>query len=134
MQLRFSTSAITVEGTPVLSEVRDAVGEYAAALVAGLLGVSYGVLKFFKLWKTESAEVSIIDQLRKQVDLLMVQNTNLQEALNNVSKKLIEINGQLSIAHAENAQLRAAIERLNPQLTKLIGETDDSAQPDPDAR
>ncbi len=134
MQLQFSTSAITAEGTPVLSEVRDSVGEYAAALVAGLLGVSYGVLKFFKLWNTESAEVSIIDQLRKQVDLLMVQNTNLQEALNNVSKKLIEINGQLSIARAENAQLRAAIERLNPQLTKLIGETDDSAQPDPDAR
>ncbi len=99
----------------------EKIGGITGALVVALTGAAYGIQRFIKNWKGTSAEVTIIELMRKELERMAAQNKMLSEELNKLQLDLIKLNTELQLLTIENQRLHADVSEITKQLDSLRG-------------
>ena len=89
------------------------------ALIVGVVGIALGLQKLLKVWKTTSAETSVVDLLHTELDRLCNQNTLLAVALNKLQVEVIALNSELRNLTAENQRLHLEVRALTAEVSRL---------------
>ena len=92
------------------STIYGAISAGAAAILAAL----FGFLKFKKSWVGDSAEISVVQLLREQVEIFSAQNTELH-------KMVSELRDNVESLREENFELRSHVNELSSKLELTKG-------------
>lgn len=103
----------------MLNQETSTIAQWAGGAAVALVIIAASLQKFFKGWKSTSAETEVIDMLREEVARLGTQNTKLAVELNRLQTELVQLNSQLARMAIENGRLHAEVQRLTEEVTRL---------------
>ena len=92
---------------------------YASGGAAMLLALAYSVQRFFRTFRADSAEGSIVSLLREEVLRMAAQTREMAEEMKRLQSELIQLNKQLITLNTENNQLRDEVTYLTNQVRAL---------------
>jgi len=86
---------------------------------AGLMALAWGLMKFFKVFKSDAAENSVVNLLRQEVERMAVRNKQVLEELGKLQSRVLELTDQLVKLHEENANLKIEVTSLIEEIRSL---------------
>lgn len=97
----------------------DYFGKITGSIVIALTIIALGIQQIVKKWKTNEAEVSVLDLLHSELERLGEQNKLLSEYVNKLQLEANQINLQLGKLQLENQKLHAEVMCLTMEIIKL---------------
>lgn len=84
-----------------------------------LLAIAYSIKKYLKGWNILSAENTVINLLREELDRMSNQNRDIATELNKLQLDLINLHKEIQSLTVENNRLYTQVNQLNFQVEKL---------------
>jgi len=104
------------------------IAQTIGGIFVALVGVSVGLQRIVKSWKSTDAETSVIELLHTELDRLSKQNNILAVELNKLQTEIISLNRELRSLTYENQRLHTEVGALTAEVMVLksmlqIGDT-----------
>jgi len=93
--------------------------QIVGTLGLALLATAYSLKKYLKGWNVLSAENSVINLLRDELDRMSNQNRDIATELNKLQVDLINLHKEIQSLTIENNRLYTQVNQLNHQVERL---------------
>jgi predicted nuclease with TOPRIM domain len=93
--------------------------QIVGTLGVALLATAYSLKKYLKGWNLLSAENTVINLLREELDRMSSQNRDIASELNKLQLDLINLHKEIQILTVENNRLYTQVNQLNHQVERL---------------
>ncbi len=95
--------------------------QLAAAAVAALSVIAFGIQNLLKNWKTNNSESSLLKMMHEELERMSTQNSTLSKEIGKLQVELIKLSAELTTLTRENQKLQSEVSNLNEEIIRLHG-------------